>query len=629
MLKYFKHPHPVKFFLCLAVCIEILLNVVTPPLQAPDEFSHFYRAYQVSEGQLLPVKSDQRLGGYIPQGLIDFASQHRNSAYNMEYTLDHREIFNSCKIKLQEGERQFQDFANTSYYSPVSYLPQALALFVIRLFSENMGVLYYGSRLFTFLVWLICMAFVIKTVPVFKWLFTFLILLPMNPYIVNSFSADTVTNILSFLLIALILRHVFVTEKIKFSQLLLLGIIAALLVLAKVVYIGLILLLLLIPAKKYGKSWIRIVVIGSVFIVSTLLMLYWSRTIMTYYIPIKDYNPAFKNVASLSPCGDYYAQKAYILNHGLYFFKVIFRSLFSHPNTYLTGYIGVFGNGVIGMPSWFYLFAYVMIIVVAICEKNSFHFSLRQKLLMFPSALLAYVLLLLSQHLIWDCVGEGIVDLIQGRYLVPVFPLLFLCLQNKSSELKFNMRPVVMSVLLFGNMYGCGLIYQRFFKGNPAEVHNIYCDAEELDPYGAFKTSDPSVLMVNGNNISNMFHHSGNHSALLSPASPFCFTYKFKGLHPGDLIELEAWEKGEGALLVISGSQPNCGEFYFGGTYRSFAEAGGWHRIKNAYQVRTLCDSLNVSIYAWNPGKKNVYIDDINVKLTKFKSPPASLKQAF
>ncbi len=619
MLKYFKHLNPSSFFIVTAVFLELLLNVVTPPLQAPDEFSHFYRAYQIAEGHWLPQKIDQRLGGDMPRGLIDFSNQHRNSAYNMEYTLSHREIWNSCKIRLHEEERQFQDFANTSYYSPVSYLPQAFSLFVLKKLSNSVGVLYYGSRVFTFLVWLFCMFFVIKTLPVYKWLFTLLILLPMHPYVTNSFSADTVTNILSFLFISIVLKHVFESEKIKLGDLLLLFTIAGLLVLAKVVYIGIIFMVLLIPRGKFNTGPMRVFTLAALFVFSLCLLVAWSRTIMQFYIPIKDYNPAFKDVASLSPCGDYYAQQDYILHHGFYFFKVIFNSLFSHPGTYFSGYIGVFGNGDIGMPVWLYFVSYAFIFVLAITEKNEFSFTKVQKLVLIAAAFMAYVLLLLSQHLIWDCVGEGIVDLVQGRYLIPLFPLLFMVPENKIPALKFNLNGPTVFLILFLNLYACLLIYQRFFTGKAADKREFYCNTEELDAYGAFKTNDPQVFLSNGNCISSAVHRSGTHSALITPASPFCFTYRFNDLKPGDLIEIEAWEKGKGALLVIAGAQKNCGDFYFAGTYNSYEDEAGWLRIKNAYQVKPACDSLKIEIYVWNPGKTDIYIDDLRARITKFK----------
>jgi len=313
MIKTIQRLKPSTFFVAAAFCFELLLNAVTPPLQAPDEFSHFYRAFQVSEGNFFSVKTDHRLGGEMPQGLIDFSAQHKNSAYSLDYTVNHEEILTSCLIGLQPEIRQFQDFANTSYYSPISYLPQALGIVLLKTITSKVGVLYYGGRIFTFLIWLLCMVQVIKLLPIFKWLFTFLMLLPMNPYLVNSFSADTVTNILSFLFIALVLKHVFITATLSRKDVTILTLLVGLLVMAKLVYTGIIFLLLIIPASKFKTQRLKFLKVGGIFLFALAIILYWSGSIMQYYIPYKDYNPLYSNIASLSACGDYYAQKSYIL----------------------------------------------------------------------------------------------------------------------------------------------------------------------------------------------------------------------------------------------------------------------------------------------------------------------------
>jgi uncharacterized membrane protein len=312
----------------------------------------------------------------MPQGIEDFVAQFRNSAYDLDYTLNHQEILNACKIDLQENDRVFKDFANTAYYSPVSYLPQALAITVLKIFTKKVGILYYCGRLFTFIVWLLCMYLAIKQLPVFKWLITFLLLLPMGLYQSNSFSADVVTNILSILFISFVLKNTFQKTKINWQNLLILLSLAALLVLAKVVYVGLVLLLFLIPAARFKNNSTKLLHIGYILFFVSILFVWWSSLVMDYYLPYKSYNPDFRNVASLSACGDYYAQKSYILQHGFYFFEVIFNSLFKHPSSYLKGYVGVFGNSDINMPGWIYVAAFLLILILAIGEKNEFFFSL-------------------------------------------------------------------------------------------------------------------------------------------------------------------------------------------------------------------------------------------------------------
>jgi uncharacterized membrane protein len=608
---------PAKVFLIAAVFFELLLNIVTPPLQSPDEFSHFYRAYQISEGHFLPEKTNNRLGGQMPQGIEDFVAQFRNSAYDLDYTLNHQEILNACKIDLQVNERVFKDFANTAYYSPVSYLPQALAITVLKIFTKKVGILYYGGRLFTFIVWLLCMCLAIKQLPVFKWLITFLLLLPMGLYQSNSFSADVVTNILSILFISFVLKNTFQKTKINWQNLLILLSLAALLVLAKVVYAGLVLLLYLIPAARFKNNSTKLLHIGYILFFVSILFVWWSSLVMNYYLPYKNYNPDFRNVASLSACGDYYAQKSYILKHGFYFFEVIYYSLFKHPSSYLKEYVGVFGNSDINMPGWIYVANGLLILFLAIGEKNKFFFSAGQKIFVFLSALAALVLLLLSQHLIWDCVGEGVVDLLQGRYLIPILPLLLILFDFKSLRLKLRRPGFLIIGLVFVNFCACFFIYQRYFVGKRYHSLTYSCDVEKLDAAGKFETTKTNVRLDNSGNQSTEAHRSGRYSALIWPSSPYCFTHTFYGLGEGDLIEVEAWEKGKGALIVLSGIEENCEGFYFGGTYNSYREGSGWLRIKNSYRITVPCRNIALSIYFWNPGTEKIYIDDIKTTIKK------------
>jgi uncharacterized membrane protein len=618
MFNKLKNMSAPSFFLRAALFFELLLNLVTPPLQVPDEFNHFYRAYQVSEGSFLPLKQDQRLGGYMPQGIIEFTDHFRPVEYYRNYTISHREILYSFSIEPNEQSRKMKDFANTAYYSPMSYLPHAFIMFVLRQFHAPPAVLYFGGRLFMFFVWLFLMHKIITMLPVFKWLFTLLALLPVNIYLVNSFSADTVTNLLSFLFIALVLKHVFVTETITGRDVFVLGLVLIMLALSKVVYIGIALLLLAIPARKFKNHFHRIAFLLLFVLFSGLPALLWSNIVMKLYIPFKDYNPAYIYEATLSECGDYHAQKEYILSHGPYFFEVVWNSLVSQPARYLYTYVGVFGRIEFKGLWWLYLMTYTVVFIVLMTEKNAFTFSLKQRLILLSAAFLGFILLLLSQHLIWDCVGAGIVDFLQGRYLIPLLPLVFIALSYSTIKTKFNPEQLVIPFVFFLNMVGCYLLCQRFFIAPPSEIKEIYCNLEETIPSGFFKTSDPAVYLDGAYKRVGKENHSAHHSILLTPAAPYCFTYKFTGLRKGDLVEIEAWAKGDGAFLVVSGQQKGCGSFYYGEVIKSGRYKNGWRWIKNIYPYTLDCDSMKAGIYANYAGEDSCYMDDIKIKITHF-----------
>ncbi|MCK6693665.1 MAG: DUF2142 domain-containing protein, partial [Thermoanaerobaculia bacterium] len=61
---------PVRFFVPLSLFFGAILVFITPPFQSPDEYNHFFRAFQVSKGRFYPeTLHHNRLGGYLPASL--------------------------------------------------------------------------------------------------------------------------------------------------------------------------------------------------------------------------------------------------------------------------------------------------------------------------------------------------------------------------------------------------------------------------------------------------------------------------------------------------------------------------------------------------------------------------------
>ena len=54
---------PARIFATVGLFFGFVLLLIVPPFQSPDEYNHFYRAFQVSEGHWFPEKiKNNRLG---------------------------------------------------------------------------------------------------------------------------------------------------------------------------------------------------------------------------------------------------------------------------------------------------------------------------------------------------------------------------------------------------------------------------------------------------------------------------------------------------------------------------------------------------------------------------------------
>jgi uncharacterized membrane protein len=604
-----------------AIIFGIIYNLVTPPLQVPDEYDHFRRVFHISEGHFLPEKKINRLGGEIPASIKKFVVPYRFAATNLKYSLDKQTFFDSFNDKYSNAEKEFDDFPNTSYYTPVSYLPQSIAVSIIKQFNCSVATLYYFGRLFIFLFWVWCMYHLIKIVPICKWLFAFLFLLPMNIYMSNSYSADTVTNILSFTFIIFVLKYAFDEQKINGKRIIFLITIGVLLALSKIVYVGLILSFFIIPLSKFNNKKQFAFYSILLFVCSFGAAMFWSNVVTHYFTPYSEYDPNFRDFCCLSHCADYEGQKKYILSHHTYFLKVIYHSLFKHPYTYLAGYVGSFGNNDIPLPRKVLLFSYIVILGIAVTEKNSKQLSVLQKFILISASCFSFVLLLLSQHLTWDCVGEGIVDVVQGRYLIPLFPLVFLLFTNSFKKIKVNLCLLIIVAVCVTNFSAFKIIYKRYLTDTSIEKLDFTCDAEKVNAAGRFITSDSTITLDGVSSKNDSVAKNGKSSVLLSEKSPYSFIYKFKNLNYGDLIEVSASQKGTGAQMIFSGKGNKCGEFYYPYLDIKYKEKNGWTKMHYVFTMNLNCqlgDSVQVTFFMWNPGKTKTYIDDLKFSIKKF-----------
>ena len=74
---------PHQFFVVTGVFFGLAMIFITPPFQVPDEINHWYRAYQISTGQLLAEMQDNRLGGHLPNGVIEITQPFLALRWNM------------------------------------------------------------------------------------------------------------------------------------------------------------------------------------------------------------------------------------------------------------------------------------------------------------------------------------------------------------------------------------------------------------------------------------------------------------------------------------------------------------------------------------------------------------------
>jgi hypothetical protein len=245
---------PEKMYVVLALVFGLSLVFLTPPLQTPDEQDHLNRAYQLAELNIFQYDST------VPTSLINLFDTFGRLNFNPVQKTNANEILSQREVELNPQVRSA--LHARPFIFP--YFPQALGMFIGKMFNGSPVMLLYMGRVFNLLFAIVLIYFAIRTAPFFKWIFFLLGLMPMTLYLCASLSKDAMIIGLSFLLIALFLQFAYDQQKkISTKDLVILFVVSFLLATSRSVYAILIGMFLLIPVFKTGylKKYITILMI--------------------------------------------------------------------------------------------------------------------------------------------------------------------------------------------------------------------------------------------------------------------------------------------------------------------------------------------------------------------------------
>ena len=234
-----------------------------------------------------------------------------------------------------------------------------------------------------------------------------------------------------------------------------------------------------------------------------------------------------------------------------------------------------------------------------------------QKLILLTVSLITVSSILLSQHLTWDCIGSEIIGTIQGRYFIPVFPLLFFCLRINYTAYGRIFQGILMVWVLFILSLSVRKIYHRYYIDPVFEELSLYCDAESVIDQKFMKTSIPNVVLENADTRSKEKSRSGTYSLKLDVNNPYGFTYRTYDRSMGDLIKVSVWRFGEGGNIVISGDGGN--EFYLGSSTYSEIDSSGWMKLDLNYTLQQDLQGRELGIYIFNNQEDPSYFDDLEI----------------
>jgi uncharacterized membrane protein len=187
----------------IGVVFGLGFAVLTPPLAGYDEAIHFLRANQVSHGQLIATHHGQRLGGDEPSGLRTDLVRLLTDGFLSRG--NHTDFIHHLDAPPARGPKQFIDFPSGAVYSPVPYAPASLLMAIGHAAGVSTLALVYLGRIGCLLATLGLLCLAVRRMPTGRWMLAAVALLPVTVFQSAMLSADGVTLALALLVVALAL----------------------------------------------------------------------------------------------------------------------------------------------------------------------------------------------------------------------------------------------------------------------------------------------------------------------------------------------------------------------------------------------------------------------------------------
>ncbi|MGW4844992.1 DUF2142 domain-containing protein [Nocardia brasiliensis] len=412
-------------FTVLVAIFGGLFTVLTPPFWGHDEITQFGRAYQVAHGGFLPQEiHDNRgvaYGGEVPTSitaLMGYAlKDYTTNPDEPDSMVADPGAYDRLGSAAVSEATEPVWFTNTAAYSPVPYIPAAVGIRLAEVFGLDVGGMVALTRLAGLLCYLAVVGFGLYALRKYRvqWLAFTVAVLPIAVFQAGTVTADTMTNALAIMVSALLVKALFLGDRLGRVETGALLAATVLLPVSKPTYVLLAMLVVLVPAERFGfAGWRR-----------ALPWVFAALGGIAFAVWMKIAAPTGDGMGLMRPEHQWRSVRPGDQLHGIltdpgHFISVFGESIALRDERWFSQFFGELGFAYIDVPALTMLAClFAFAVSIGIADRMSaatFRRTLLVALTVAASVAMIYVTLYMS----FTPVGYYIIDGVQGRYFVPL-----------------------------------------------------------------------------------------------------------------------------------------------------------------------------------------------------------------
>ena len=415
-------PEKALLFIMIPFCILILFAI--PVGRGHDETIHWIKVFEISEGSLIsPIDPETGVStAFLPTGVDEIVNER---SYGEFRYVDNIPLLNN---KLNYNEKIKIENPRAESYCFIQYIPETAGVLIGKLITQNPLLIAYMARIGNIVTCIIIMYFAIKLIPFGK---NVLLILATIPIAIEGFatiSGDGITTSICALFIAYTFYLAFdKNKKCGKKEVLVLAIIGSILSLCKMVYMPIIFLTLIIPKEKFKSKKSKIISISIVIIVGILFNFMWlgfrALTIVG-------------DTSSTGPNETITKILTMVTNPIGYIQKVLYTISLKGSNYFIT----LFG----GQLEWAemvkieiipYIIGIIAIIIAMSQKNDKYKLTKFQKIIILFIILAITLLIFTALYTTWSNSKLNYIDGVQGRYFLPILPLILILIGNLKVKL--------------------------------------------------------------------------------------------------------------------------------------------------------------------------------------------------